>query len=215
KNNGDPYVCANVALGLIGQRQEVSAAADCIYNFLSIEKRMWMWDNRMNPLFQTLSPSQVRHVDQIPNYPEAIDQMTRLSLVATLAMVEDPRAIDALKSFLQLKKWNITGVAAATLMQEGDETALEVVRKLLDDTNPQVRLQACLVLAQYGKDETVLGDLQSAYKSADFEMKLRILEALGSIGNEDSFSFLMTILEEPFPLLRVAGAAALIQSINR
>lgn len=215
KNNADPYVCANVALGLIGQRQEVSAAAGCIYNFLSTEKQMWMWDNRMNALFQTLSPSQVRHVDQIPNYPEAIDQMTRLSLVATLAMVEDPRAIDALKSFLQIKKWNVTGVAAATLMQEGDETALEVVRKLLDDTNPQVRLQACLVLAQYGKDETVLGELQSAYKGADFEMKLRILEALGSIGNENSFSFLMTILEEPFPLLRVAGAAALIQSINR
>jgi HEAT repeat protein len=215
KNNNDPYVRANVALGLIGQRQEVAAAADCIYEFLSTEKRMWMWDNRMNPLFQTLSPSQVRHIDQIPNYPEAIDQMTRLSLVSTLAMVEDPRAIDALKHFLQLKKWNITGVAAATLLQEGDETSLEIVRQLLDDSNPQVRLQACLVIALYGKDPTVLKELQGAYVGADFEMKLHILEALGSVGNEESFSFLMNVLEEPFPLLRVAAAAALIQSINR
>lgn len=215
KGNSDPYARANVALGLIGQRQDVSAAADCIYEFLCTEKRMWMWDNRMNPLFQTLAPSQVRHVDQIPNYPEAIDQMTRLSLVSTLAMVDDPRAIDALKSFLQIKKWHITGVAAATLLQEGDETSLEIVRKLMEDSNPEVRLQACLVLALYGKDDTVLKELQAAYPGSDFEMKLHILEALGSVGNEDSFRFLMSVLEEPFPLLRVAAAAALIQSINR
>jgi HEAT repeat protein len=215
QKSDDPYVRANVALGLIGQREEVPAAANCLYTFLSTEKRMWMWDNRMNPLFQTLSPSHVRHIDQIPNYPEAIDQMTRLNLVSILAMVEDPRTIDALKQFLQLKKWNITGVAAATLLQEGDETSLEIVRQLIDDENPQVRLQACLVLALYGKDPTVLKELQNAYAGADFEMKLHILEALGSVGNQDSFHFLIQTLEEPFPLLRVAAAAALIQSINR
>jgi len=210
----DPYVRANVALGLIGQREEVHHAADCLYDFLSTEKRMWMWDNRMNPLFHTLSPSQIRHVDQIPNYPEAIDQMTRLNLVSILAMVEDPRAIDALKNFLQIKKWHITGVAAATLLQEGDDGALEMVRELIDDSHPEVRLQACLVLALYGKDESVLSELQHAYVGADFEIKLHILEALGSVGNSESFGFLMQVLEEPFPMLRVAGAAALIQSLN-
>ncbi len=215
KESADPYVRANVAMGLIGQRIEVAACCDCIVDFLHSEKRMWMWDKRPNPLFQALAPSQVRHVDQIPNYPESIDQMTRLNLVSLLAMVEDPRAIDALKSFLQQKKWGITGVAAATLLQEGDETALEVVRKLLDDPNPQVRLQACLVLAMYGKDESVLKELQGAYAGADFEMKLHILEALGNIGTADSFSFLMGVLREPFPMLRVAAAASLIQSVNR
>lgn len=213
--SADPYVRTNVALGLIGQRREVKASCDCIYDFLTTEKRMWMWDNRMNPLFRTLGPSQVRHIDQIPNYPEAIDQMTRLTLVSLLAMVEDPRAIDALKSFLKLKKWNITGVAAATLLQEGDETCLEIVRQLLEDSDPQVKLQACLVLGLYGKDETVLKELQGAYAGSDFEMKLHILEALGSVGSAESFGFLVGVLKEPFPLLRVASAAALIQGINR
>jgi len=215
KSSEDPFVRANVSLGLIGQRQEVKLASDCIYEFLMSEKKMWMWDNRLNPLFQILSPSQVRHIDQIPNYPEAIDQMTRLNLVSLLAMVEDPRATAALKSYLHSRKWQITGVAAATLLQEGDETSLEVVRELLDDSDPQIRLQACLVLAMYGKDETVLKDLQGAYAGADFEMKLHILEALGSIGSSESFSFLIGVLREPFPLLRVAGAAALIQGIHR
>lgn len=211
----DPYVRANIALGLIGQRQEIQAASDCIYEFLKGEKRMWMWDNRPNPLFQILAPSQVRHIDQIPNYPEAIDQMTRLNLVSLLAVVEDPRAIDALKSFLQSKKWGITGVAAATLLQEGDETALEMVRGLLEDADPLVRFQACLVLAMYGKDETVLKELQGAYAGSDFETKLHILEALGSIGNAESYSFLVGVLHEPSPLLRVAAASALIQSMSR
>jgi len=100
-------------------------------------------------------------------------------------------------------------------LQEGDDTSLEVVRQLLEDNDPQVRLQACLVLAMYGKDETVLRQLQDAYPGADFDMKLSILEALGSVGGTGSFSFLLGVLREPFPMLRVAGASALIQSINR
>lgn len=215
RESSDPYVKANIAIGLLGQRIDVAQCCDIIYQFLSEEKRTWMWDPRPNPLFQVLAPSQVRHIDQIPNYPEAIDQMTRLNLVSLLALVEDPRALPALKAFLQRKHWGITGVAAATLLQEGDETALEVVRKVADDSDPNVRLQACLVLAMFGKDESVLRVLQGAYPGADHEKKLHILEALGRVGTPESYSFLVGVLREPFPILRVAAAAALIQSVNR
>jgi len=211
----DPYVKANVALGLLGHRLEIAKSCDAIYGFLENENRMWMWDTRSNPLFQVLAPNQVRHVDHIPNYPKAIDQMTRLNLVSLLAVVEDPRAIQALKSFLQKSSWGITGVAAATLLQEGGDTALEIVRELLSDPDSNVRLQACLVLAMLGRDESVLADLQAAYASADHEQKLHILEALGRVGNPSSFGFLLSVLKEPFPILRVAAAAALIQSLNR
>ena len=215
KESFHPYVQANIALGLLGQRVEVQACCDLIYRFLETEKRMWMIDKRPNPLFDILAPSQVRHNDQIPNYPEAQDQMTRLNLVSLLALVEDPRALFALKSFLQRKNWGVSGVAAATLLHEGDESALEVVKQLLNDPDPNVRLQACLVLAMFGKDESVLRDLQGAYGGADHEKKLHILEALGKIGNAQSYSFLVGVLREPFPILRVAAAAALIQSVNR
>ena len=215
RTSEDPYVKANLAVGLLGQRTETQLCCDCIYDFLKDEKRMWMWDTRPNPLFQVLAPSQVRYVDHIPNYPEAIDQMTRLNLVSLLAIVEDQRANDALKSFLQKRSWGISGVAAATLLQEGDESALAVVRNCLNDTDPNVRLQACLVLAMMGRDETVLSDLQGAYAGADHERKLHILEALGRMGNARSFSFLVGVFHEPFPILRVAAAAALIQCLNR
>jgi HEAT repeat protein len=213
--NPDPYVRANVALGLIGQRAEVQRCCDTLYDFLMKEKKMWMLDNRANPLFQVLAPSEVRHIDQIPNYPEAIDQMTRLNLVSVLALVDDPRAQDALKSFLQKKTWGITGVAAATLLQEGDAGAIDIVRNLLQDPDPDVRLQACLVLSMLAHDETVLFELQKAYPGSDHERKLHILEAFGRIGNPDSYAFLVGVLDEPFQILRVAAAAGLIQSLNR
>jgi HEAT repeat protein len=215
KESQDPYVKANVALGLLGQRVEVKACSDFIVQFLANEKRMWMMDKKPNPLFEILAPSQVRHSDQIPNYPEAQDQMTRLHLVSMLALVEDPRASDALKTFLKRKTWGITGVAAATLLHEGDENSLEVVRGLLHDPDEGVRLQACLVLAMLGKDETVLKELEGAYATADHERKLHILEAMGRVGHADSYPFLVEALKEPFPILRVAAAAALIQSVNR
>lgn len=214
KTSQDPYVKANLALGLLGQREEIALCSDILYEFCQ-DKRMWMWDTRPNPLFRVLAPSQVRHVDHIPNYPESIDQMTRLNLIALLAVVEDPRAIDALKTFLKKKSWGITGVAAATLLQEGDEASLEVVRMLLNDPDPNVRLQACFVLAMLGRDESVLRDLQGAYTSADHEKKLHILEAMGHVGGIESFHFLLSAFNEPFPILRVAAAAALIQSIHR
>lgn len=211
----DPFVQANLALGLLGQRVEVKQSCDLIYQFLSQEKRRWMIDKKPNPLFSILAPSQVRYSDQIPNYPEAEDQMTRLHLVSQLALVEDPRAIDALKSFLKRKSWGITGVAAATLLHEGDDSALEIVKELTQDKDPDVRLQACFVLAMFAKDETVLRDLQGAYFEADHEKKLHILESIGKIGNTESFGFLTSVLKEPFPILRVAAAAAIIQSVNR
>lgn len=211
----DPYVKANIALGLLGQRAKCQEAADFLVGFLAEEKRLWMMDKRLNPLFETLQPSQIRYNDQIPNYPEAHDQMTRLHLVSLLALVEDPRALSALKTFLQRKHWGITGVAAATLLHEGDDEALAMVKELVNDADANVRLQACLVLAMFGKDESVLRDLQGAYAGADHEKKLHILEALGRIGNRESYSFLVGVLNEPFPILRVAAAAALIQSVNR
>lgn len=211
----DPFVLANVAIGLLGQRKEVARCSDILYDFLSKEKRMWMWDSKPNPLFKILAPSQVRHVDHIPNYPEAVDHMTRLSLYSALSLVDDPRAVDALKSFLKKKTWGITGVAAATLLQEGDDTSLDVVQQLLDDPDKDVRLQACLVMAMLGKDESVLHHLELAYPDADHERKLHILESMGRIGTIDSFPFLLKCFKESFPILRVAAAAALIQSIHR
>lgn len=210
----DPYVKANLAIGLIGQRQNLKLASDTIYDFLKNKKEMWMWESSKNPLFKIICPTQIRHTDQLPNYPEAIDQVVQLNLLSKMAIIEDPRAIDSLKSFLQRKNWGISGMAAITLLQEGDEESLKLLKTLLKDEDQYIRIQAALALALIGKDKTVLPILEEAYYHVDHEMKLNIVNAIGSISSDRSYPFLIKVLQEPFQNLKISAASAIIQAIN-
>ena len=46
------------------------------------------------------------------------------------------------------------------------------------------------------------------------EMKIHVLEAIGHIGDRESIPFLIQILKEPFQVLRVVAASALIQCLS-
>ncbi len=214
KETRDPYVKANLAISLIGQRVQVKMACDAIHQVLNEEKEiLWMWDSHSNPLFRTLAPSRVRHIDHIPHYPAVVDQLVRLDLVSILSMMRYPKAQAAVKDFLQTRSWGVTGAAAATLLQEGDEEGLTAVRGLLNDPDEKIRVQAALILAIVGSDPSAVRVLQEAYPHVDREMKVHILEALAHIGDRSSIPFLLDILKEPFQVLRVVAASALIQCL--
>ncbi|NGX32103.1 MAG: hypothetical protein K1060chlam4_00141 [Candidatus Anoxychlamydiales bacterium] len=209
----DIFVKANIAIGLIGERKLVKEATDTLFVFLQYDDKL-MWENRKNPLFEVLYPSYIRHVDQMPRYPEAIDKMTRLQLLSMLAVVEDSRALDAIKTFLKQKGWGITGFASATLLKEGDEEALSIIKELLDEKESDVKVQAALVLALFGKDPSVIATLEDAYVNADYNMKIQILEAIGHIGSKKSIKFLINTLDEPYQNLRVVSASSMIRCLN-
>ncbi len=208
----DPYVRINVAMGLIGQRVNTGAAADAIYEVFVQENGQWMFDE--GDFFRTLCPSKVRHGGAIPNRPEVINQLTRLQVLTMLAVVEHPKAQDAIKSFLSTRAWGITGLAAVTLVEEGDAAALEIVCSLLEDPDPKIRVQAALAMAIWGKDPSAVRTLEEAYPSADRTLKIHILEALGHIGARESIPFLLENLDEPFATLRIFAASSLIKCIN-
>ena len=210
----DPYARSNLAMGLIGQRVQVKQCCQILYDvFFSENQVLWMWDSSFNPLFRSLAPSRVSHIEQIPHYPVVVDQMTRLEILSILSILRFPQAQDAVKGFLQNQTWGITGAAAATLLQEGDEEDLAAVRGLLNDPDEKVRVQAGLILAIVGSDPVAVKVLQEAYPHVDREMKVHILEALAHIGDAQSIPFLMEILKEPFQILRVVAASALIQCL--
>jgi HEAT repeat protein len=214
EQSNDPFVKANLAIGLIGQRRDVKSCSDVLYDLIKNKKGMWMWESGQNSLFKILSPSEVRHTDQLPNYPEAIDQSVQLKLLSLLAVLEDPRAQEGIKTFLKRKTWGITGLAAISLLQEGDEDSLNVLKSLLTDKEKNVRIQAALALALIGKDRSSLPVLEEAYFSADYDLKLNILGAIGQVSNQGSIPFLIKVLSEPFEILRIAAAAAIIQATN-
>ena len=214
KKSEDPYVKANLSLGLIGQRENVALACDTLYSvFFQEQDVKWMWDNQTNPLFRSLSPSKVSHVDHIPYYPMVVDQLVRLDLLSILSIVRYPKAQNAVKMFLQNQTWGVAGSAAATLVQEGDEEAFGIVRDLLEDPDEKIRIQAALILALLGGDPAAVKVLQEAYPHMEREMKVHILEALAHVGDPQTIPFLMEILKEPFQVLRVVAASALIQCL--
>lgn len=207
----DPYIKMNLALGLIGQRLATQTACDCLFQGLNQQKERWAWQEEGG--FRTLAPSKEKHDEAIPNYPEAVNQLTRLEVLQVLAVVHYPKAQQAIKNFLQESNWGITGLAAALLLTEGDEDAVELVKQLLQDPDQKIRVQAALILSLWGSGEDAVSLLQSSYGQADRELKGQILEGIGRVGAQSSLTFLADRLQEPFPTLRIVAAAALLECL--
>lgn len=212
KDSKDPYVKMNLAIGLIGQREESAAACDCLFAGLSEKKERWSWEENG---FRVLVPGKVKHDEGIPNYPEAVNQLTRLEVLQMLAVMQYPYVQQAVKQFLQERHWGVSGIASALLLTEGDDEAVEVVQGLLKDNDPQVKVQAALILALWGQGDDVVQLLQEAYATADRDLKGQILEGVGRVGSENSLPFLAERLQEPYQTLRIIAAAALLECLYR
>lgn len=212
KKSENPYVQMTLAIGLIGQRDHIDLACKTLDKHLAMQDK-WMWDTSLNPLFRSLAPSKVSHVAQIPNYPAVVNQLTRIELLQILCIMKYPGAQQAVKGFLQANTWGPVGAAAATLLQEGDDEALDVVRALLKDPEEKIRIQAALILAMLGGDKHAVSVLKEAYPNAPREIKLHILEAIAKTKDQSATTFLLERLNEPFQVLRVVAATAIIQCL--
>ncbi|MDR3625118.1 MAG: HEAT repeat domain-containing protein [Chlamydiales bacterium] len=210
----DPFVRVQLALALIGQRVSVERACNEVFCFLSENRSLLMWNTSLSPLFRVLAPSDVRHEPDMILTPEAIDQKVHLDLIHVLAVLEYPRTIEVLKRFLKEKTFGITGVAATVLLQECDSESAFLVRELLGDNDPKIRIQAALVLGMWIHDKEAVTVLQEAYPQADRELKIKILEAIGNIGDPCSTDFLLQAMQDPFLVIRIVAAASLILSLN-
>ena len=213
RKSKDPIVRANSALSLILKRTDIKKACRSLNRFLDQFDGKLMWDQHAHPIFRPLVPSQVRHHPAMPGYPTQIDELTRLELISLLAMQNDPKAKGRILRFVQSGTWGVAHAACATLLGEGSQDALDMVRKLLDDKDVKVRVQAALVLAFLASDPSACHILMDAYPHVDRDVKLTLLEALGSIGSEDVFPFLVKRLDEPFQVLRATAASSIIQCL--
>jgi len=208
----DPYVQLNLTRVLIGQRVCSEEACALLDRLLREHQERWMEGEQA---FSPLLRSRLAHRPGMPNYPEVVNQTVRLELLNTLAILEHPKAGEALRAFLKTRPYGVTGLAAEVLLREGDEMAIEQVRYLLEDPDKQVRAEAALVLATWGRDTSALPVLLDVYSEADRNLKIKILEALGRISNKETIPFLIERLKEPSMNVRVIAAAVLLQSLNR
>lgn len=207
----DPYVKANLALGLLRQRVDTEAACRYLDQFLRENQDQWMWGEG---LFSVLQKSTLVHKPSVPNYPEAMNQKVRLEILNLLAILEYPGTQELIRNFLQKRHISITSLAAEVLLGEGDEASLDLIRNLLDDPNPEIAVEAALVLGVLGKDESAIPTLIQKYPQADRSLKIKILEALGRVGSLQTVPFLVEQLKDPSQILRIISACVLIQTLN-
>jgi hypothetical protein len=81
------------------------------------------------------------------------------------------------------------------------------------DNSHHVKVQAALILALWGREESAIATLQQAYGGSDRELKEKIIEGVGRVGAKSSIPFLVEKLQEPSPTLRLLAAAALLQCL--
>ncbi|NGX58306.1 MAG: hypothetical protein K940chlam3_01211 [Chlamydiae bacterium] len=208
----DPYVRLNCAMGLIGQRVDCDEACEGIYRELTRNDDRWMW--KEEGIFRGVAPSLHRHRPDIPQFPEVANQLVRLELLQLLAFLHYPHTQRALKTFLQERTLGITGVVVALMLSEGEEESLDLIRSLLNDSDPRVRAQAALILAIWGREEKVIKQLEQIYTTTDRSVKEKVLEGMGRIGSNHSIPFLVDRLSEPHQHLRMIAAAGIIQCVN-
>lgn len=208
----DPFVRANLGLALIGQRSDCDKACTILDNFLRSSKEKWMLVEE--GVFHSIQKSTLSHNAAIANYPEVVNQTVRLEVINVLAMLEYPGTAESIKEFLKQRRWKVTGLAAEMLLGEGDESSIDYVRELLHDPDREIRSEAALVLATWGRDPSALPILLEIYPTADRQLQIKILEALGRIKDKTAIPFLIECLEESSLLIRMIGASILLQTMN-
>ncbi|MDB6081259.1 MAG: hypothetical protein JWO53_531 [Chlamydiia bacterium] len=209
----DPLVAINLAILIITQRDErnLPQAIGAIEQGLqTIKGRL---DFSVQGLFTFIHIGTDSHLASMPRYPEAKDLACRLSLYSVLASCNAPHIEALLASFLKERSWGITGMAANLLIQEGDASALSIIKKLLQDETLEIRVQAAFLLAISTQDEEALSVLENAYAKAPREMKEQILLGIGAIGSKTSLPFLCIALNEASPILRIRASSAILQCL--
>lgn len=204
--SNDSFVQLNFARALLDDQ-----ALETLYKSISDRKTLWMEEEVGNIPY--LTESKINHRPAIPNYPEVVDRDIRLQLINILAIKEYPYAQDALRTYLKDPNWGITAMSLALLLSEGDDNAVDIARALLNDPDPNVQLQAALILARWDPQEKVLETLESRYDKLPMEKKEVIIQAIGELDDPKSIDFLIKELGAAHQSIRIIAAAAILNTL--
>lgn len=205
----DPYVRLYLALACISFRENLEKAAYILEEFLTKEKKL-ISKKLQGGTFYHFAPLDNLRPKQQDSNPHVEDQIIRLELTSILALINREKAQEILKQKLKDKRWEVSRFALATLLEKGGELSYDLIKSLTKDEDKKISLQACLLLASFFQDQSVLDVLQEKYFDSNYENKIKILEAIGQIASKHSFDFLVGRLEEPFETLRIVAASSLI-----
>lgn len=203
----NPFVKANIAIGLIRAGENSPQILNAIHDILDSNMRLSI---HTQSHFKVLTPT---HVHCRFENPKLRDQMIRLHLINLLAVNDDPRATEMIKNLISKERFEITDIACKMLWKEGDAEALRHVKKLLHSKDYKIRIKAAIVLASLGHDDRVINTLCKAYKEANRTQKITILNALADIANPKCIDFFVDAMSDSFETIRIIAAGALLRAL--
>ncbi|MCH9634028.1 MAG: hypothetical protein S4CHLAM7_07650 [Chlamydiae bacterium] len=213
----DLYVRANLAFFLVSHRVKVKEASEQLFNLFNA-KEMFMFKEVYPSHLCILAPTAMVLEQGNPEafYPVAslYYQMAQLEILNILAILEDPRAKEAMAVFLDNHHSDITTLSLRSVLKLEDKQAFELMRDFLTHQDKHKRVEAAIVLAMFKRDKEALTVLQETFVDVNRDLKQIILMAIGEIASKDSIPFLMDIVYEPSQSLRVNAAAALVQCLR-
>lgn len=211
----DPLFRLNAAFTLLLWEQSKEKAINEISHFISSNTDTI---SECSPFdigsFQLIRKNIQKHHPFINNYPKFMNYLTRLKLVSILAVNDAEQTLNSLQSFLKMPLWGIPAQASLVLIEEMPIEAKNILKQLLEDQDPKIRVQAALILASSSQDKSVLPILEAAYPHVPTEIKFYIIDALGHIGDKSTHPFLIELLKSPIQSYKMAASGALIKSLN-
>lgn len=208
----NPFIRLNSAITLLEYNHAKEKAVRVIDKLLDDSHLVIMEKKLVTEDFSVFFPSKVRHHPFIPAYPKVMDGMARMNILNVLAIHEPKIVKKHLKNLLMKKEAMVTFYTLGLIMQEELEH-FDDLKELSEDKDPDLAMAAAMALAFIGKEPTLAKKLEKLFEQVDFENKIRILEALGAIGNKESIPFLIQVMQKPFSSLQIVAATALIQTL--
>ncbi|MCB1213480.1 MAG: HEAT repeat domain-containing protein, partial [Chlamydiia bacterium] len=214
QRHSDPFVCLNLARGLISLGNRVEEASQVISQVLKT------YPQRMGSLSKgaltVIVPASLANCDAEGQTQDVADQILRLELLNLVARSGGNEALEAMKEFLKRRNWGISATAAALLVTEGEPEAADLIRSILQDPSESdtLRVQAAIVLGLIDNDPVAYDFLELRYNGAPRVLKERILEAMIRSAPKKSIGFLIGCLNESSQHLRIVAAVALLKCMN-
>lgn len=140
----------------------------------------------------------------------------RLSAVEAIGNIRDERAVDMLIDLLSNKSedWEIQIRAIRLLGETKNSRAVSILLEYLDNVFinyecPAIKWNTAIALGNFKNNSKVFDALIHNLSYDNLQVREAVIQSLGKIGNEDTVSFLLPILNENSFALKYSAIKAL------
>lgn len=134
--------------------------------------------------------------------------LIRLEAVHQLCLKKDPQAVGQAESLMYKLPKEVLPIFPQLFAMVGNEKAIRLLRKFLNDPSQDVRIASILSIAKYGRDD-LLPQIRQQALQMNYAQQESAAFALGVFKDENSISQLTVLSKSQYPNVRLAALVSL------